>query len=115
VDLRRVLENLVESEERKMTPHPYASVIKAAADGATVQWRIVDPHWKDFDGTGFPDFSDLRMKWRVKPQTLRYRVAVLDEIHGKYLQTCYDEHVAQRCASVPHFIEWLHDWQEVEV
>jgi hypothetical protein len=97
-----------------MTPHPYASVIKAAADGATVQWRIVDPHWKDFDGTGFPDFSDLRMKWRVKPQTLRYRVALIQ--HGNpVLSVSFSKEDADATQKHPYFIEWLHDWQEVEV
>jgi hypothetical protein len=81
-----------------------------------VQWRIVDPHWKDFDGTGFPDFSDLRMKWRIKPQVLRYRVALMQDQCGVYYFDL-NSNVVHDGAIEGHmnFVRWLHDWQEVEV
>jgi hypothetical protein len=99
-----------------MTPHPYASVIKAAADGATVQFKTKENGaiWADWRHDHFfPTFSG-QYEWRVKPQTLRYRVAKMR--HGNpVLSVSFSKEDADATQKHPYFIEWLHDLQEVEV
>jgi hypothetical protein len=98
-----------------MTPHPYASVIKAAADGATVQSRPEGrAEWLDWNNRFFPTFSD-GYEWRVKPQTLRYRVALFLVKDGAYTITCETKVEAASIEEDTRFLRWLHDWQEVEV
>jgi hypothetical protein len=99
-----------------MTPHPYASVIKAAADGATVQSRNkYSKEWSDWCLCVFPDFNLPDYEWRVKPQTLRYRVALMKGDTGLTTSVVNSEVVATAYEEFNMFVRWLHDWQEVEV
>lgn len=54
-----------------MQPHKHAEVIKAWADGATVEWRIPDSdHWPDRKWTfagDYPNWRSLRAEFRIKP------------------------------------------------
>ena len=66
-------------------PHKYCEVIKAWADGKDIQGMCItktNPTWDDWkilDAT--PAFSNF--KWRIKPETLKYRVALKrDEVEG---------------------------------
>lgn len=54
-------------------------------------------------------------KWRIKPKTLRYRVAVMRRDDGEvFLQTAYSESEEQNFAEHCRFIEWKTNTQEVE-
>lgn len=53
------------------TPHKYADVIKAWADGKPIQWRIdEESDWKDFNFTNtyyrYPGWNNH--EWRIKPE-----------------------------------------------
>jgi hypothetical protein len=98
------------------TPHKWASVIHAWADGKVVQLRL-DGEWVDctyYDsGNGF---NAEHVKWRIKPEVVRYRVALFKTDSGSFYiltidTTFNDTGVEQKSA----FVRWLGDWQEVEV
>jgi hypothetical protein len=96
--------------------HPYADLIKAAADGTTVQFRekFNGATWRDWikGGYYFPHFSS-EFEWRVKPDTLRYRVALMK---GESSSTYWIAALSiEETEQHPSFVRWLHDWQEVEV
>lgn len=92
--------------------HKHSELIKAWADGATVQVRL-DNHWEDTECPIWHPDSE----YRVKPQTLKYRVALFSSLKGeKYIVTASTPTLApegfERDAG---FIRWLTDWVEVEV
>lgn len=92
--------------------HKHSETIKAWADGADVQ-VLVAGLWID---TECPTWHK-DCKYRIKPQTLKYRVALFSSIRGeKYIVTASTPTLApegfERDAG---FIRWLTDWVEVEV
>ena len=94
--------------------HKYADVIKAAADGATVQYLHKVPRtgiWVDWVAPEFPPFTE-HYEWRIKPETLRYRVALFQ---GEVINAITSANDAEEVETYPHFVRWLHDWQEVEI
>lgn len=91
-------------------PHKHAEVIKKWADGEKIQvsagrgpWMHVDkPHWS------------LDQEYRVKPEIIKFRVALCQGSHDRYLmiqEECDENPESRSCG----FIKWLTDWQEVEV
>jgi hypothetical protein len=95
------------------TPHKHAEVIKAWADGAEIQYKdsvyclwhtIPDPLWVE------------TVEYRVKPETIKYRVALMRDIGGYYTNT-YNSGIPEEIiySSYTHFVKWLTDWVEVEV
>ena len=60
--------------ERK--PHKYADVIKAWADGKTIQGRINLGDWQDAPAHRNPDFVNPRVEWRIKPENIFKTVSV---------------------------------------
>lgn len=93
------------------TPHKWASVIKAWADGAEVQYRHGDAWWDG--GTAAPSFNP-ELEWRIKPkpQTVTYRVALFRYGEGVRVEARVVEELAESCK---HFIRWLTDTVEVEI
>ena len=68
-------------------PHKYADVIKAWADGKDIEVKYLSdeiPKFMDYVLLGIPDFFDSNCVWRIKPETLRYRVALMKE-NGFYI------------------------------
>lgn len=49
------------------TPHKHAEVLRAIADGKTVQWRS-DAEWHDAEFEPYTPMSKLNLEWRVKPE-----------------------------------------------
>lgn len=145
------------------TPHEYADVIKAWADGAEIEWKngnkwepIEKPNWIDqyvyrvkphkwqsvmdaaewgkpveyrhlsaagsLDADWLPahtpldrmdlDYPDI--EWRVKPESLKYRVAVMRN-YESYLLLITTDKDADDTAKCAQFVCWANDWQEAEV
>ena len=91
--------------------HKHCDLIKAWADGAEVQQRHpFDPTiWEDIEK--FPSWSD-NMEYRIKPKTIKYRVALFhDKTLGIVDNECDERHFSEN----RYFSRWLGDWQEVEV
>ena len=102
-----------------MKPHKYADVIKAWADGKDIQYittNIYDDKWTTWEEgiNKFPHFYNQFFEWRIKPETLRYRVALIKNYDGEhYPVTDYGNWVD--IENMPEFVKLLEDWKEVEV
>jgi len=101
------------------TPHKYADVIKAWADGETIQYRVKDNSnndWITLNQTTILDFSDARLEWRIKPQKIK-----VDYITGLFYNVkkdAYFVHTVTNGYVHPHngkFIKWLTDWKIEEI
>jgi hypothetical protein len=56
---------------KELTPHPQADILRAIADGKTVQMRsrLRPTTWHD-EPTPFEYLSDELFEWRIKPETI---------------------------------------------
>jgi hypothetical protein len=94
--------------------HKHCELIKLWADGAGIQWRrqgcndwedIIDPSWVD------------TIEYRVKPETVRYRVAICrygPEHYPALIRSERDADYMEKHNS--EFVKWIHaGWQETEV
>ena len=97
--------------------HPHYDTIVAWAEGKTVQvWCNVGHYWYDWADNYAPAF-DLDNRYRVKPETIRYRVFLLRWRNSMPSISVVDE---QSQKEEPReewgsFVRWLGDWQEVEI
>lgn len=61
------------------SPHPLSHILRAIADGKTVQWR-----WMNSDGVAWVDYDhnchsiNSRNEWRIKPK-MKYQVLYVDQ------------------------------------
>lgn len=107
------------------TPHKYAEAIKAWADGREIQYQYIeklkgDDSWLTLPPKDNPDFSPNIYKFRIKPETLRYRVALL---HGHpdaevpyYLRIATDEKEQKQILMLSGiFVKWLTEWVTIEL
>lgn len=95
------------------TPHKYAAVIHAWADGKAVQWKTGTNAWHDDECPSFaPD-----IEWRIKPDALRYRVALFHfegDLSAFYTATADNEQQAAALSQDTCFLGWKTDWVEYE-
>ena len=80
--------------------------------GAVLQWRHAGLQWNDYEPVYGPHFL-AHLEWRIKPKTLRYRVAIFKDhsmsvVVDEEDHACFMRHRLFRQWSTP-------DWQEVEV
>ena len=100
------------------TPHKWADVIKAWADGKEIQYRYL--HFPDeWMTANMPNFHMDNIQWRIKPETVKYRRYLWNQ--GKYVAVgALNDNIL---STTPHYIErdnnfirWIDDeWQEEEV
>ena len=100
-----------------MTPHKHRDLIKAWADGAEIQSRHYPPNKEqqiDWRTTYNPTWTtDPYVEYRIKPKTIKYRVALCKVGDLSYTTTANND----SSLSYPdntRFVEWLTDWVEVE-
>ncbi len=91
-------------------PHKHAEVIKAWADGATIEWRR-DGHccWYTMNNDEAPGFYS-QYEYRIKPEVIKieYRVALLkyaDIFHPCLITSRKHREVEQDF----NFVRWLTD------
>ena len=96
-------------------PHVHAEVIKAWADGKQIQF-------KNELTNGWIDLAILHPSWlltseyRVKPETIRYRAALLTcGTLGHRTASANTESGVRAFEAANTFVRWLTDWIEVEV
>ena len=97
------------------TPHKWADVIKAWADGKEVQCahRRAPEEWIS---AHLPNFYSEHFIWRIKPETVKYRRYLWEDAGGIRVYTAHGESQVFDFPYRPGFIRWIdHDWQEVEV
>ena len=96
-------------------PHKHAALIKAWADGATIQFRRTDSKWRNCV-KNIPAWDKAPdAEYRVKPETLKYRVALFKEAIGYWSDTTAYEETATEWEGLRTFVRWLTDWIEVEI
>ena len=102
------------------TPHKHAAVIKAWADGATIECKPLSPpihlNWiKVVSST-----PEWRTDWeyRVKPEVVRYRLFLNLHSEGHHYVSAHYEKAAIGVRGTElsfGFVRWIGDWQEVEL
>lgn len=92
-------------------PHKHCELIKAWADGAEIQFFDESTNlWKDTE----EPFWHCDLKYRIKPQTIRYRVAIYKT--NRFVTVTVDTDSQEKeIESRGGFVFWLTDWIEVEV
>lgn len=100
------------------TPHKWADVIKAWADGKPIERRFMSDKWREIVGHGTPPFDDTRNEWRIKPETVKYRRYIYRGITGPVVMVVHSPYEEGKVESVwrSAFIRWIDtEWQEEEV
>lgn len=99
--------------------HKWSYIIKAYADGYAIQFRNInsDDDWIDVieeEGFDSPNFNLPNIEWRVKPPTLKYRIAMyFDPRDGHYYAKLHGSYTTtEETTNRSHFVEWLTDWVE---
>lgn len=101
------------------TPHKHCEIIKAWADGIPIQIKnkYTNSKWKDCTDihNSTPFFGCTGTEFRIKPETIKYRVGLfcINTIHTVSITT--DESTMKRWESLSSFVRWITDWIEVEV
>lgn len=95
------------------TPHIHAEIIKAWADGKQIQWQDSVGTWRNVNEQHPIWCTDTA--YRVKPETIRYRVALFKDVDEGWTDSANSQETAVRCTSSRFFVRWLTDWIEVEV
>ena len=94
----------------RVAPHRWQAEIDAQAAGKVIQIRGDGPWFDD----SVPNFGNTSVEFRIKPEAIRYRVA-LHKIDGRtYTVTADNEVQESRAADRSSFQCWIGDWQEVE-
>lgn len=96
--------------------YPHAHILRAWLDGSSIQYRPAGTEvWIDIDpastATKTPHlYTDGRAEYRVKPVTVRYRVALMRR--GVLVTSTL---LGERSLSEnAEFVRWLTDWTEVQ-
>lgn len=93
--------------------HKHADVIIAWAEGKDVQvWDEINDMWDDLTVEA-PTF--MSKKYRIKPPTKKYRVALFRAPDEEPQAVVVNSQVtAGNFESRPNFVRWLTDWIEYE-
>ena len=85
--------------------------------GAVLQWRNTECSgcWHDFQKDDGLQPLASNLDWRIKPKTLRYRVALFTDGNEHWTETTRNDGTATLWESGHLFRKWLTDWTEVEV
>lgn len=104
-----------------MTPHKYAAVIKAWADGAAVQYRTNDRAvWQDWVSTSYSAIPSFRadVEWRLMPAPVKlmYRIALMRKPSGGdfFLDFAHSIEDAAKVCADDNFVDWAGEWEMVE-
>jgi len=85
------------------------AVMQAALDGKKIEARIGQAPWVEVRD---PIWNFHNAQYRVKPEVVRYRVALMQPDSGRFY-TAITEDTGPRLEESRYFIRWLTDWQEV--
>lgn len=94
----------------------YITALQAIRDGKEIQiWYRDEDGWETWGMKHIPSF-DCIQDFRIKPATVRYRVALFREPCERwYTNTLEDKGYESRMEGMKEFIRWLTDWIEVDV
>ncbi len=100
--------------------YPHDALVRAWLDGKTLQYLDGDV-WIDIAGRDtadkMPHLYRTGTDYRVKPVTVRYRVALFEPVGmaGSYSAVATSSLVGEReLRACDGFVRWLTDWTEVQ-
>lgn len=94
-----------------MIEHELAPILRAIADGKTIQMQGRKGDWSDIHTPNSPNiYLSNGSVYRVKPEMKKYRVALLT--YGT--ETVDTERDSQTIEKNHGFLHWLTDWVEYE-
>jgi hypothetical protein len=94
-------------------PHKHRDLIIAWANDKSleIQYETTDHEWRDASSPAWnEDYG-----YRIKPEVIRYRVAIFSDVNSTIAATKKDEIAKFWEEKNPDFKKWLTDWIEVEV
>jgi len=102
--------------------HKWSTVIKAWADGETIQYRTIgalyDDDWMCIGFPFQPNFNDPKLEWRIKPRvkTIKYRVALCKDPRGFWFTETDDNYTNDDdLENSSDFVKWVTDWKTITV
>ncbi len=107
---------------KKLIPHKHAEAIKAWADGASIECRCrPDQPWNGDWMEGQDPMWDTAFEYRVKPNTIQYRLALRrisntdGSLYEYTITAAANKDLAHGMEGWGSFVRWLGDWVEVEL
>ena len=95
-------------------PHKHAALIKAWADGAVIEHYRVGFGWEECS-YNTPCWSP-DTNYRIKPKYIKCRMYLWRDPYSNAIHAGVDEGVSPTPRDQkPGFVQWIGDWQEVEV
>jgi len=95
--------------------HKFYNEIMAWAEGKPIQYQNY-LNWFDLEEGESPNFETPHVNWRIKPETRKYRVALLKELKAGFYYTANDDgYGTEDLENSPNFVKWLTDWIVYEV
>lgn len=94
------------------TPHKYAEVIKAFADGKTIQFSSTTGGWIDFRSEhdlyhSVGPWDETHCEWRIKPDSKWYRVAEFNAGGAYWLDVVCSKATEESTENEAHFARWV--------
>ena len=85
-------------------------IVQAGAEGKTIQWR-------HDCATGWVEPSQVHRtgEYRIKPETIKYRIALMHNYYTNKLYTVSISDSYKEVESQPTFARWIGEEQEVEI
>lgn len=93
--------------------HKHHDVIMAYASGQQIQYKT-DVNWFDVAGSEAPNFETAGVKWRIKPEIIKYRVALFRHEGRGFLFTKTEDYKNIPLEHSAGFMKYLTDWIECE-
>lgn len=103
---------------------PHAALMREWLDGGRLQYQPADTAtpdlWEDIPTCEVahraPSFyTDGSTRYRIRPQLMRWRVALMHNEFGYFTRTVPDLLTEKHAESTKEFIRWLTDWSETLV
>jgi hypothetical protein len=100
---------------------PNADIIRAYAHGKTVEYRVRGDvfDWNTYgaQGVSYPCLGSSTYEWRIKPEVLQYRVALMKSVHsaGSTFWFTLESRWEDNLEDNPKFVRWVTNIEEVEV
>jgi hypothetical protein len=90
----------------------YCQVLRAWYEGKTVQFKDHD-EWFAYTNISTPRFMP-DTQWRIKPESLKYKVVLLKNKAGQYTTTVHNHEQSEWLRASNIYIKDLTHWVEVE-
>jgi len=102
--------------------HPWGEVEEACKAGKPIQFKNKvledNPWWNWTLAKLSPNFDLMHLEWRIKPETLKYRVGLFQNPETEFtwaFSVDNDDTANENAEADASFVRWLTPWTEVEI